>query len=528
MVLKKIKPVFILSMSLAIFACNSQVITNTNNYSRESFSDLDKEYDSLKMGPVSEFRNYFKTEALTLSYFKRKIDKWLTEPINGHALVKELLYAKSKHPQLYYDLLLEDDLIYDKINAVQEVIDRKEIDPAFAAFLMNSHSPTESGNEFLVNTTILGTQKNPNVAMNDTGDFVITWIGVQDGYDIYAQRYNAVGEPQGSELHVNTNGFGYQINPSIAMDNDGDFTITWRGATQYDGGNEIFAQQFEADGTFSGSEFRVNTYTNFNQEFPTIAMDDTGNFIITWSSLTKDGDGFGISAQRYNSAGVPQGSEFRVNTYTTHNQISSAVAMDNTGDFVITWQSNYKENSYSGISAQRYNSAGEPQGSEFHVNTYTSGYQFFPNIAMDVQGNFVITWSSWGQDGAGYGVYAQKFSSDGTFAGSEFRVNTFTAGAENGSRIAMDNDGDFIITWENDYQPPDNYFGIFAQRYNSSGSAVGSEFLVNYNTEGGQWASANAMDSDGDFVVSWTSNGGTVGDDYGVFAKRYNSAGVPQ
>jgi hypothetical protein len=34
-----------------------------------------------------------------------------------------------------------------------------------------------------------------------------------------------------------------------------------------------------------------------------------------------------------------QGSEFRVNTYTTHNQLYPSVAMNRDGNFVITWQS---------------------------------------------------------------------------------------------------------------------------------------------------------------------------------------------
>jgi Ca2+-binding RTX toxin-like protein len=43
------------------------------------------------------------------------------------------------------------------------------------------------------------------------------------------------------------------------------------------------------------------------------------------------------------------------------------------------------------------------------VNATTRGNQFDPAIATDGKGNFVITWSSVGQDGSGYGIYAQQF-----------------------------------------------------------------------------------------------------------------------
>jgi hypothetical protein len=44
------------------------------------------------------------------------------------------------------------------------------------------------------------------------------------------------------------------------------------------------------------------------------------------------------------------------------------------------------------------------------VNTYTVGDQRAPSIAMDGSGNFVVAWSSAGQDGSVTGVYAQRFS----------------------------------------------------------------------------------------------------------------------
>jgi len=44
-------------------------------------------------------------------------------------------------------------------------------------------------------------------------------------------------------------------------------------------------------------------------------------------------------------------------------------------------------------------------GSEFQVNTYTTGAQYFPSVAMDATGNFVVVWTSSGQDGDGPGPH---------------------------------------------------------------------------------------------------------------------------
>ncbi|MBX9580434.1 MAG: hypothetical protein K2X87_09010 [Gemmataceae bacterium] len=151
------------------------------------------------------------------------------------------------------------------------------------------------------------------------------------------------------------------------------------------------------------ADIQVNTYTTGTQWFPSVAADATGNFVVVWSSYPgQDGSDEGIYAQRYSAAGVPQGSEFRVNTYTTGRQYSPTVAMDADGDFVVAWSSSPgsagssygQDGSSSGVYAQRYSAAGAAQGAEFRVNTYTTGGQMSPSVAVDTGGNFVVAWMS--------------------------------------------------------------------------------------------------------------------------------------
>src|SRR5688572_1698217 len=74
-----------------------------------------------------------------------------------------------------------------------------------------------------------------------------------------------------------------------------------------------------------------------------------------------------------------------------------------------------------------------PVGTEFRVNTFTTGAQRTvaeapQSLATDADGEFVVTWSSDGQDGSGYGIFAQRYNAAGTASGTEFRVNAFTTG----------------------------------------------------------------------------------------------------
>ncbi len=97
-----------------------------------------------------------------------------------------------------------------------------------------------------------------------------------------------------------------------------------------------------------GPEVRINSVVTDSQQLPAIATDAEGDYVVTWQSNGQDGSGFGIFAQRYNSAGVAQGSEFRVNTTTANDQTNPAVTMDADGDFVITWQSDQQDGSFNG------------------------------------------------------------------------------------------------------------------------------------------------------------------------------------
>ena len=53
------------------------------------------------------------------------------------------------------------------------------------------------------------------------------------------------------------------------------------------------------DGTLSGSEFLVNTYTTDDQRMPEVAALNDGGFAIAWQSRNQDGDNWGIYSQMF-------------------------------------------------------------------------------------------------------------------------------------------------------------------------------------------------------------------------------------
>jgi predicted nucleic acid-binding Zn-ribbon protein len=370
------------------------------------------------------------------------------------------------------------------------------------------------GNEFQVNTYTTGQQRLAAAAMEDNGDFVIVWQSPRDGdaYGIVAQRFSSGGNRLGGEFQVNSHTPNLQLRPAVGMDADGDFVVVWQSGYQDGDDIGVFARRFSSAGTALASEFQVNIYTSYDQQRPVVAVDDDGDFVVTWDSLFQDDGGdMGVFARRFASSGAAVGVEFLVNSITIDLQSYPGIAMDGNGDFVVAWGSQYQTGGLRGVFARRFSSAGVSIG-EFRVNTYTPGSQSYPSVGMDQDGNFVIAWESYGgQDGDAIGLFAQRFASSSAPIGGEFQINVKTVAPQQELSAAMSADGSFVAVW-NDGE-------IRARAFSSAGAPLTPELQVNVKTvSNAPRFPTVATDADGDFVVSWEDLGASA---YEIFARRF-------
>ncbi|MBI3409441.1 MAG: hypothetical protein HY040_13955 [Planctomycetes bacterium] len=395
------------------------------------------------------------------------------------------------------------------------------------------------GPEFRVNTFVAGEQRTgeqvssvmygpKSAAMDAAGNFVVVWSSDQqdgNGWGVYGQRFDASGTPLGTEFRVNTTTSGDQERPTVAMASNGDFVVAWSSLGQDSADTwGVYAQRYNAAGVAQGTEFLVNTTTPGDQDDAALAMNAGGAFAIAWSSAAQDGDGLGIYAQRFDAGGVRQGGEFRVNSTTAHDQYDPSLALAANGSFVVTWSSDRLAVAAPGLFAQRFDAAGVAQGPEFQVNGTTLPLQEHSAVATNpVTGDFVVTWSSWMQDGNQDGVFARRFTPAGVPQGAEFQVNTFTAYSQSLPDIAADASGNFVITWMSRNQDG-NQNGVYAQAFAAGGTLVGVETRINTTTNGNQQYASLAMNGAGQCVVVWSGNG--PGDGQGVFAQRLGSASI--
>ena len=387
------------------------------------------------------------------------------------------------------------------------------------------------GPEFRVNTYTFNAQLGAAVATDPSGNFVVVWTSIQQqpgpAGGVYGQRFAASGLPLGAEFRVNTSMSNVAWwSQAVATDSSGNFVVAW---SSYDGdgsGKAIFGQRFASSGSPLGPEFRVNTLTAGDQYRPDVSADPSGNFVVVWQNGFF---GSGVFGQRYSAAGAPLGSQFTVATYTNGGQRHPTVDVTSSGEFVVAWESGVpQDGSGHGVFAQRYSSSGAPLGSEFRVNTYTTEDQAWPAIASDPSGNFVIVWQSEVQDGDGSygaGVFGQRYAASGGPLGPEFRVNTHTTDFQGSADVAMDAAGNFVVVWTSKYStPPSSQPDIFGQRYATDGSPLGPEFRVNAYTAGqfgDDFAPRVAADPMGRFVVTWETLTGVDPSGFGIVGQRF-------
>jgi len=271
-----------------------------------------------------------------------------------------------------------------------------------------------------------------------------------------------------------------------------------------------------------GPEFRVNSYVTADQRAVFVAgtLGYPTHRVVVWTSIDQDGSGLGVFGQ------VDGVGEFRVNTYTTGYQAAPSVAMAEGGSFVVVWASD-QDGSESGVFGQRFTSGGAPLGPEFRVNTVTTQSQQQPRVAIDANGNFVVVWTSENQDGSGAGVFGQRYSPSGTPLGPEFRVNTFTTGFQYRPAVsAAGTPNNFVVVWQDGTVPgggPQGR-GVFGQRYSTAGVPLGPEFQAASSTTGFKGAPAIVVQPSGSYVVVWHSDG-QDGSGLGIFGQRYGNDG---
>lgn len=252
-----------------------------------------------------------------------------------------------------------------------------------------------------------------------------------------------------------------------------------------------------------GSEFRITESLIGDQVQPQMALEANGGYLV-WQDNATDGDGLGISAQAVDSNFAPKASAFRVNQQAAGDQENPQVVLLKNGGAAFIWQGGP-------VGSQKiYARFLSPDGSfateDLQVNTFQTATLSRPALVAMADGSLLAVWSSEGQDGSMQGIYGQKLSEQGVKMGPEFQVNQFANYNQRSPAAASLNGEQALVVWISEQQRFLDSVDVYGRVYDSNGSPVGNEFLINASTN--LCAHPRVSAQGNNFVVVWSENFG--------------------
>jgi hypothetical protein len=222
---------------------------------------------------------------------------------------------------------------------------------------------------------------------------------------------------------------------------------------------------------------------------PKVALDDDGDAIVVWHAY--NGTDYRVYARRVSAGGTLGPLKVLSSTGVTIH--GTDVAIDSDGDAVVTWAEWHSDGSVY-PKMRRYTRSGTLPSAVVLASTPARAEP--PAVAFDRQGDAVLAWAN---DNV---VQARTLSAAGTL-GSLKTVSAYLSPIDRHftARVVVDRDGDALVTWLHwtAQDQSEQVWGRWVSRYGAIGNVrqltpTVHPDVVNYSVAG---------DLDGDVLLTW-------------------------
>ena len=344
-------------------------------------------------------------------------------------------------------------------------------------------------------------QYNPDIEVLTGNRYFIGWSDNRDGGE---NIYGQVFDQSGNKIDVNFVLSSGTENNTTALDlavaADGKVLAVWQ---EINSRSEIMAQVLASDGSLVGNNFIVSDGLAFGERFaPAAIIRSDGTALISFTD-TRNGN-LQIYAQELANDFLLTGANSQISSASNGSQqTESQIARMAGDDFGVVWSD--ARNDDGDIYFQRCNELGTKIGTNQKVNDdLSSVFQGDPAIGTSDNGRVITAWVDGREDGglAGVNIFAQIFNSDGSKVGSNILVNNDAVGsphlqAEPDCDIAPS--GKSVIVWRDGRNSQND---IYFQMFDFNGSPVGGNVWVN-QVDKDCFDPAVSMINSEMFVIGW-------------------------
>jgi hypothetical protein len=239
------------------------------------------------------------------------------------------------------------------------------------------------GSEFQVDEIPGVSDGYPHVSASPAGEFVVVWssqVPYGASGPVSARRYDASGAPQGPSFQVNEAASAEQGDPDVAMDERGNFTVAWENLVEPGHDFGIRARNFDRTGSALGMELAVSATEDLVQDLsPSVVVDGSGSFSTVWAAETPNFTPLRVDLRAFDAFGSPITGEIQVNTSAPIFETPPGAGGDGRGNFVVVYAADDGKGTQS-IRAQRYCGSTDADG-----DGVCPGADNCPNVANPSQ-----------------------------------------------------------------------------------------------------------------------------------------------
>ena len=391
-----------------------------------------------------------------------------------------------------------------------------------------------------------GKDAEPQIAaVGTSGEFVVTWSGVDSGGDssIFVQKFAANGKTNGNTLHQ-LEPIDNNLELNITMDDDGrpqvtqvgtagDYVVAWSGAiTMGSTDYSVFVQKFSANDEKIGGLIKLNG-TSIRQGFggPQVVSQGTGGeFIVTWADTDNSSADLSIFVQRFDANGSTSGTAVLLEADVTNSsdQKPQITTVGTAGDFVVTWEG-FDSSGDSSVFVQKFNANGTKSNSvvKLEATGNSTGFDAVPQVSqVGTGGEFVVVWqgANTRPDGS---IYVQRFDANGLTAGSALQLDggDLILSPDVAPQVSqVGTEGEFVVVWSGvDFASRSR---LCVQKFSANGEVNGIQMRLPGFTSldlKGVNPQITKLGTAGEFVVTW--EGHDAGADLSIFVQKFSANG---
>ncbi|MDY7095973.1 MAG: hypothetical protein SX243_23610 [Acidobacteriota bacterium] len=199
------------------------------------------------------------------------------------------------------------------------------------------------GGEKTVHPAGASQRSRPALTASPDGTYLVVWEDDDGaGRGIFGRRFDATGTALGPVQRMHRHTAGDQRNPAVATDPEGRFVVIWYEEEGIDGpGGSLLARRFDPNleplGLTSFVGLAESPTEGTFSSAPSLAFDDLGYLLVAWPGISVDSSEASILAQKLDPAGRSQGGDLTLDSGLGNNPLAPAVASGPNSDYLVLW-----------------------------------------------------------------------------------------------------------------------------------------------------------------------------------------------